>query len=62
MDDLYQYTASAVNSNNNNTVNSEQDAQNDPLIKAFTNFGWGQRFNSLMDTVKKQVRLPTTCL
>ncbi|KAI8327497.1 hypothetical protein BC941DRAFT_519690 [Chlamydoabsidia padenii] len=51
MDDLYQYTASAVNSNNNN---SEQDAQNDPLIKAFTNFGWGQRFTNLMDTVKKQ--------
>ncbi|KAI9304566.1 hypothetical protein BJ944DRAFT_231177 [Cunninghamella echinulata] len=55
MDDFYQYTASAVNANenkNNNTV--EQDEQNDPLIKAFTNFGWGQRFNSLIDTVKKQ--------
>ncbi|ORZ25735.1 hypothetical protein BCR42DRAFT_400813 [Absidia repens] len=52
MDDLYQYTASAVNSNSNN--NNEQDPQNDPLISAFTNFGWGQRFNSLMDTVKKQ--------
>ncbi|KAI8065914.1 hypothetical protein BC940DRAFT_347812 [Gongronella butleri] len=48
MDDLYQYTSSAVNDDN------KQNEQDDPLIKAFTSFGWGQRFNSLMDTVKKQ--------
>ncbi|KAI8082773.1 uncharacterized protein BX664DRAFT_387919 [Halteromyces radiatus] len=54
MDDIYQYTASAVNNNNNNNNINENDQQNDPLIQAFTNFGWGQRFSSLMDTVKKQ--------
>ncbi|ORX44102.1 BSD-domain-containing protein [Hesseltinella vesiculosa] len=49
MDDLYQYTSNALNDNN-------QQEQDDPLIKAFSNFGtmgWG-RWHSLVDTVKKQ--------
>ncbi|KAF7732766.1 hypothetical protein EC973_000038 [Apophysomyces ossiformis] len=52
MDDMYQYTAAAVNSNT--PSNAAVDEENDVILKAFNSFGWGQRFNSLMDTVKKQ--------
>lgn len=56
MDDLYQYASAAVNSNtpNNNQAGSED---NDIVLQAFSNFGWGQRFNNLLDTVRKQVQL-----
>ncbi|KAI8336228.1 hypothetical protein BC941DRAFT_428660 [Chlamydoabsidia padenii] len=47
MDDFYAYT-------NNSDNNNNQHPQDDPLVTAFTNFGWGRRFNSLIDTVKKQ--------
>jgi hypothetical protein len=55
MDDMYQYAASAVDSNNKstNTVPEEDDV----IIKAFTNMGWGKKWSSLVDTVKKQVRI-----
>ncbi|KAG0168286.1 hypothetical protein DFQ28_008755 [Apophysomyces sp. BC1034] len=52
MDDMYQYTAAAVNSNAPSSAAADED--NDVILKAFTNFGWGQRFNSLVNTVKKQ--------
>ncbi|GAA5802467.1 hypothetical protein HPULCUR_007932 [Helicostylum pulchrum] len=52
MDDMYQYAASAVDSNNKpaNAVPEEDDV----IIKAFTNMGWGKKWSSLVDTVKKQ--------
>lgn len=54
MDDMYQYAASAVDSNNKpaNAVPEEEDV----IIKAFTNMGWGKKWSSLVDTVKKQVK------
>ncbi|KAI8388791.1 uncharacterized protein BYT42DRAFT_603224 [Radiomyces spectabilis] len=53
MEDMYQYTAAAVNSNNPSHTN-EVNEEDDPLLKAFTSFGWSNKFNSLVDTVKKQ--------
>ncbi|GAA5813951.1 hypothetical protein MFLAVUS_007441 [Mucor flavus] len=52
MEDMYQYAASAVDSNNKpaNAVPEEDDV----IIKAFTNMGWGKKWSSLVDTVKKQ--------
>lgn len=56
MDDMYQYASAAVNSNTPNNTNQQQGTEdNDIVLQAFNNFGWGQRFNSLLDTVKKQV-------
>ncbi|KAI7882055.1 BSD-domain-containing protein [Lichtheimia hyalospora FSU 10163] len=55
MDDMYQYASAAVNSNTPNNTNQQQGTEdNDIVLQAFNNFGWGQRFNSLLDTVKKQ--------
>lgn len=48
MDDIYQYTAI---SNNNNT-NEEEDV----ILNAFSNMGWGKKWTSLVNTVKKQVQ------
>ncbi|KAL0094180.1 hypothetical protein F4703DRAFT_1817028 [Phycomyces blakesleeanus] len=53
MDDMYQYAASAVNENKE-VASKNVPEEEDVILKAFTNFGWGQRFNSLVDTVKKQ--------
>ncbi|OBZ85346.1 BSD domain-containing protein 1 [Choanephora cucurbitarum] len=50
MDDMYQYAASAVDSKNQQQVPEE----NDVLIKAFNNFGWGKKWSNLVDTMKKQ--------
>ncbi|SAM04178.1 hypothetical protein [Absidia glauca] len=55
MDDFYAYTTSAINADS--CHNEDQSPQDDALVAAFTNFGWGQRFNSLLDTVKKQVEV-----
>ncbi|KAI9316036.1 hypothetical protein BX666DRAFT_2028268 [Dichotomocladium elegans] len=59
MDDMYQYASAAVNSNSTNSSNMGQGGThaaetNDIVLQAFTNFGWGNRFSSLLDTVKKQ--------
>ncbi|KAI8141871.1 hypothetical protein BJV82DRAFT_617842 [Fennellomyces sp. T-0311] len=54
MDDMYSYASSAVNSNQPNNTANEQAEENDIVLKAFNSFGWGQRFSSLLDTVKKQ--------
>ncbi|KAI9013885.1 hypothetical protein CLU79DRAFT_768367 [Phycomyces nitens] len=53
MDDMYQYAASAVNENKQVAPKSVPEEE-DVILKAFTNFGWGQRFTSIVDTVKKQ--------
>ncbi|CAO3655845.1 unnamed protein product [Mucor hiemalis] len=53
MDDMYQYAASAVDNNNkkpNNNVPEEEDV----ILKAFNNMGWGRKWSSLVDTVKRQ--------
>lgn len=56
MDDMYQYASAAVNSNTPNSTNQQQGTEeSDIVLQAFSNFGWGQRFSSLLDTVKKQV-------
>ena len=55
MDDMYQYASSAVNGNQPSNSN-ERAEENDIVLQAFNNFGWSQRFNSLLDTVKKQVK------
>lgn len=53
MDDVYQYAPSAAVSDNN----SEQPKE-DAISRALTNFSFSQSWNSLVDTVKKQVSLP----
>lgn len=58
MDDVYQYTAEAVKANkNSNThnVQTDQEEEEDPLVNAFNNFGFGRRWSNLVDSVKKQV-------
>lgn len=55
MDDMYQYAASAVNSNNTDNNKSNLPEEDDVIIKAFNNMGWGRKWSSLVDTVKKQV-------
>lgn len=50
---MYQYAASAVDSNNKETNNVPEE--DDVIIKAFSNIGWGKKWTSLVDTVKKQV-------
>lgn len=65
MDDMYQYAASAVNSNNKEQVPAAVSEEDDVIIKAFNNIGWGKKWSSLVDTVKKQVLLyksSHTCL
>jgi hypothetical protein len=52
MDDMYQIAASAVNKEQSPTSVSEED---DVILKAFNNMGWGKKWSSLVDTVKKQV-------
>ncbi|CDS09335.1 hypothetical protein LRAMOSA10695 [Lichtheimia ramosa] len=57
MDDVYQYTAEAVKANkNSNThnVQTDQEEEEDPLVNAFNNFGFGRRWSNLVDSVKKQ--------
>lgn len=59
MDDVYQYTAEAVKANkNSNThnVQTDQEEEEDPLVNAFNNFGFGRRWSNLVDSVKKQVQ------
>lgn len=53
MDDMYQYAASAVDSNNKNTINNVPE-EDDVILKAFNNMGWGRKWSTLVDTVKKQ--------
>lgn len=48
---MYQYAASAVN-DKAPSVPEEDDI----ILKAFNNMDWGKRWNSLLDTVKKQVK------
>lgn len=51
---MYQYAASAVNSNSQEQPASVAE-EDDVILKAFNNFGWGKRWSNLVDTVKKQV-------
>ncbi|KAI8878733.1 hypothetical protein K501DRAFT_227937 [Backusella circina FSU 941] len=53
MDDMYQYAASAVNSNSQ-TQPAAVAEEDDVILKAFNNFGWGKRWSNIVDTVKKQ--------
>ncbi|KAG1451963.1 hypothetical protein G6F56_007945 [Rhizopus delemar] len=46
MDDIYQYASATSNHNNNE--------QEDVILQAFNNMGWGKKWMSLVDTVKKQ--------
>lgn len=58
MDDLYQLTAEAVNQNVNKEdaeQNRQRQEQEDVVLKAFNSFGFSKRWDSLLDTVKKQV-------
>jgi hypothetical protein len=58
MDDLYQLTADAVNQNVNKEdaeQNRQRQEQEDVVLKAFNSFGFSKRWDSLLDTVKKQV-------
>jgi hypothetical protein len=56
MDDMYQYAASAVNSNTKERAPTQQaEEEDDVILKAFNNMGWGKKWSSLVDTVKKQV-------
>lgn len=55
MDDMYQYAASAVDSNNKKSTNNVPEEE-DVILKAFNNMGWGKKWSSLVDTVKKQVK------
>ena len=54
---MYQYAASAVDSKNQQQVPEEDDV----LIKAFNNFGWGKKWSNLVDTMKKQVNITMSC-
>lgn len=53
MDDMYQYAASAVDSNNKKSTNNVPEEE-DVILKVFNNMGWGKKWSSLVDTVKKQ--------
>lgn len=58
MDDLYQFTADAVNQNKGGEdaeKQRQQQEQDDIVLKAFNSFGFSKRWDSLLDTVKKQV-------
>lgn len=58
MDDLYQFTADAVNQNKGGEdaeKQRHQQEQDDIVLKAFNSFGFSKRWDSLLDTVKKQV-------
>jgi hypothetical protein len=58
MDDLYQLTAEAVNQNiskEDAEQHKQRQEQEDVVLKAFNNFGFSKRWDSLLDTVKKQV-------
>jgi hypothetical protein len=55
MDDMYQYAASAVNSNKEQSSSNQVQEEDDVILKAFNNMGWGRKWSSLVDTVKKQV-------
>ncbi|KAI8579022.1 hypothetical protein K450DRAFT_244597 [Umbelopsis ramanniana AG] len=57
MDDLYQLTAEAVNQNTNKEdaeKNKHRQEEEDVVLKAFNSFGFSKRWDSLLDTVKKQ--------
>lgn len=57
MDDMYQYAASAVNNNSNTNSNqSRVEEEDDVILKAFNNMGWGKKWTTLVDTVKKSVK------
>ncbi|OAC99722.1 hypothetical protein MUCCIDRAFT_156867 [Mucor lusitanicus CBS 277.49] len=51
---MYQYAASAVNSNNKEQAPAAVSEEDDVIIKAFSNIGWGKKWSSIVDTVKKQ--------
>ncbi|KAI9279927.1 hypothetical protein BC943DRAFT_340355 [Umbelopsis sp. AD052] len=57
MDDLYQLTAEAVNQNTSKEdaeKNKHRQEEDDVVLKAFNSFGFSKRWDSLLDTVKKQ--------
>ncbi|KAG2186023.1 hypothetical protein INT43_002461 [Umbelopsis isabellina] len=57
MDDLYQFTADAVNQNKGGKdaeKQRQQQEQDDIVLKAFNSFGFSKKWDSLLDTVKKQ--------
>ena len=56
MDDVYQYTNEAVQSNRGTQQQEQGKEEQDVILNAFNNFGFGQRWSSLVDTVKKQVQ------
>ncbi|CEI85663.1 hypothetical protein RMCBS344292_00120 [Rhizopus microsporus] len=51
MEDMYQYAAAATTDTAGSNSNNEE---NDVILKAFHNMGWGKKWSSLVDTVKKQ--------
>jgi hypothetical protein len=58
MDDFYQLTAEAVNQNTTKedaAKQRQQQEEEDVVLKAFNSFGFSKRWDSLLDTVKKQV-------
>ncbi|KAI9258932.1 hypothetical protein BDA99DRAFT_514559 [Phascolomyces articulosus] len=54
MDDVYQYTNEAVQSNRGTQHAQQQEEEEDVILNAFNNFGFGRRWSTLVDTVKKQ--------
>ncbi|CAO3666650.1 unnamed protein product [Umbelopsis vinacea] len=57
MDDFYQLTAEAVNQNTTKedaAKQRQQQEEEDVVLKAFNSFGFSKRWDSLLDTVKKQ--------
>ncbi|KAG2216626.1 hypothetical protein INT45_001832 [Circinella minor] len=52
MDDVYQFTNEAVQSNQG--TQQQKQSQEDVILNAFNNFGFSQRWSNLVDTVKKQ--------
>ncbi|KAI7857688.1 hypothetical protein BDC45DRAFT_603252 [Circinella umbellata] len=54
MDDVYQYTNEAVQSNQGTQQQKQGPEQEDVILNAFNNFGFSQRWSNLVDTVKKQ--------
>ena len=56
MDDVYQYTNEAVQSNRGTQQQEQGKEEQDVILNAFNNFGFSQRWSNLVDTVKKQVQ------
>lgn len=57
MEDMYQYAAAATTADTAGSNNNNEE--NDVILKAFHNMGWGKKWSSLVNTVKKQVFLLT---